>query len=312
MDEKIPVYFINGFLEAGKTNFINFTVGQDYFSIKGTTLLIVCEEGLEEYDEKFLKKHKTVLELVENEEDLTEDLIKDMVIKHRPSRIIVEYNGMWRMASFPLLPYFEVEQQITIVDGNTFTNYFANMKSLFAEMVRNSELVLVNRCDAIEDYSSSRRAIKALATRAEVVFENVHGEEIDFSGEDLPYDYNAPVIEISDENYGIWFFDALDHRERYEGKTVLIKGMVLMAPDMPKHTFIPGRMAMTCCADDISFLGFLCKYQRSDTLTNRQWVSVKATVTYSYQKDYGGVGPVLSAIEVTGAKPADVEVLNFN
>ena len=312
MNEKIPVYFINGFLEAGKTRFINFTIGQNYFTIKGTTLLIVCEEGVEEYDSKFLKKHKTVMEVIEDEENLTEDAIKDMIIKHKPARIIVEYNGMWRKASFPILPYFEVEQQITIIDGNTFTNYFANMKSLFAEMLKESELVLVNRCDAIEDYSSSRRALKALAARAEVVFENVHGEEIDFSGEDLPYDYNAPVIEISDDNYGIWFFDCLDHRERYEGKTVSIKGMVLLTPDMPKGVFIPGRMAMTCCADDISFLGFMCKYPLSGTLTNKQWVNVKAKIEYTYQREYGAVGPVLSAVEVSGATPAKEEVLNFN
>ena len=312
MGDKIPVYFINGFLEAGKTQFVNFTVGQSYFATKGTTLLIVCEEGVEEYDVKYLKKHKTVMEVVDSEEELTPELIQNMLIKHKPVRIIVEYNGMWRMSSFPMLSYFTKEQQITIIDGNTFANYFANMKSLFAEMLKESDLVLVNRCDAIEDYSTSRRALKALATGAEVVFENVHGEEIDFSGEDLPYDYTAPVIEISDENYGIWFFDCLDHRERYEGKTIKIKGMVLRTGDMPQGVFIPGRMAMTCCADDISFLGFMCKYALAGTLTNKQWVTVKATIHYSYQREYGGEGPVLNALEVTGAVPAKEEVLSFN
>lgn len=312
MEEKIPVYLINGFLEAGKSKFINFTIGQDYFAIKGKTLLILCEEGIEEYEDKYLKKHRVELEVIDNEEDLTVELLKDLTIKHMPSRVVIEYNGMWKKDSLVIPSYWEIEQQITIVDGTTFTNYFANMKSLFAEMVRESELVLVNRCDEIEDWSSSRRAIKALATRAEVVFENVHGEEIDFSGEDLPYDVEAPVIEVSDSNYGIWFFDALEHMERYDGKTVSIKGQVLITPELPKRTFIPGRMAMTCCADDISFLGFLCKYRGVSELSNRQWVNVKATVGYAYQKDYGGVGPVLTAVEVTPATPAEDEVLSFS
>ena len=30
---EIPIYLITGFLESGKTSFINFTVAQDYFQI---------------------------------------------------------------------------------------------------------------------------------------------------------------------------------------------------------------------------------------------------------------------------------------
>ena len=44
-DDQIPVFLINGFLEAGKTEFIKYTMAQDYFQTEGTTLLLLCEEG---------------------------------------------------------------------------------------------------------------------------------------------------------------------------------------------------------------------------------------------------------------------------
>ena len=62
----IPVYFINGFLESGKTEFIKYTISQPYFRTRGTTLLILCEEGELEYEESLLKKTKTVLEVIED------------------------------------------------------------------------------------------------------------------------------------------------------------------------------------------------------------------------------------------------------
>ena len=52
-----PVFMINGFLESGKTEFINYTLGQPYFKTKGRTLLIVCEEGEVEYDPNLLVKN---------------------------------------------------------------------------------------------------------------------------------------------------------------------------------------------------------------------------------------------------------------
>ncbi len=58
-----PVYMINGFLESGKTEFITYTLAQPYFQVRGKTLLILCEEGENEYDEKLLKLSRTELEI---------------------------------------------------------------------------------------------------------------------------------------------------------------------------------------------------------------------------------------------------------
>ena len=66
-----PVYVINGFLESGKTEFIMYTLSQPYFQTKGTTLLILCEEGETEYDEDILKRSRTIVEVVDEEAQMT-------------------------------------------------------------------------------------------------------------------------------------------------------------------------------------------------------------------------------------------------
>ena len=159
------VYVINGFLESGKTEFITYTLAQPYFQIKGKTLLILCEEGEVEYEEELLAKSKTVLELIEEEEEFTASRLLELEKKHKPDRIIIEYNGMWNFKEMKLPWHWKIDQQITTIDGSTFPMYFTNMRSLLAEMVRNSEMIIFNRCDGIEDLSSYKRNIKAINTK---------------------------------------------------------------------------------------------------------------------------------------------------
>ena len=157
-----PVYIINGFLESGKTEFITYTLDQSYFQIKGKTLLILCEEGENEYDPALLKRSNTVMELIENEEDFTPENLLNLEKKIKPERIIIEYNGMWNFKNMKLPWHWRVEQQITTIDASTFSMYFTNMKSLLAEMLRNSEMIIFNRCDGLEDLNSYKRNVKAI------------------------------------------------------------------------------------------------------------------------------------------------------
>ena len=199
-----PVYVINGFLESGKTEFITYTLGQSYFQVKGKTLLILCEEGETEYEEFLLKKSKTVVEYVEEEEEFTPDRLIALEKKHKPERIIIEYNGMWNFKNMKLPWHWSVEQQITTIDASTFPMYFNNMKSLLAEMVRGSELIIFNRCDGVEDLSVYRRNIKAINQKAEIVFEDSNGEIDEIFEEDLPYSLSDDPIVLDDNGYGIW------------------------------------------------------------------------------------------------------------
>ena len=306
-----PVYVINGFLESGKTEFITYTLAQPYFQIKGRTLLILCEEGENEYDGQLLKMSRTDLELIEDETDFQPAKLIELEKKHKPERIVIEYNGMWNYKEMKLPWHWKIEQQITIIDASTFPMYFTNMKSLLAEQIRASELIIFNRCDNVEDLSSYKRNIKAINQKAEIVFEDANGEINEIMEEDLPYDLKTDVIELNNDSYGIWYLDSLDHLERYEGKKVKFTAMVLKPKSFPKGYFVPGRMAMTCCAEDMAFLGFACEYDGADSLTDQQWVKVTATVSKEYFADYEGEGPVLHAVGVEKTKAPKETVISF-
>lgn len=306
------VYMINGFLESGKTEFITYTLAQPYFQTRGTTLLLLCEEGEVEYDDDLLKKSRTVVELIEAEEDFNPNRLLELEKKYKPERIIVEYNGMWNFKNMKLPWHWKIEQQITIIDGSTFQSYYTNMRSLLAEMIRGSEMIIMNRCDGIQDLNSYKRNLKAVNPRADIIFEDAGGEITEIMEDDLPYDLKQEVLELDDYGYGIWYLDSMDHPERYIGKKVVFTAMVLKPEDFPKGYFVPGRMAMTCCADDMAFLGYPCEYAGTDSLAQKEWVKVKANVAKEYREEYQGEGPVLHAVSVEKTKAPKNAVISFN
>lgn len=307
-----PVYIINGFLESGKTEFICYTLDQPYFQIKGRTLLLVCEEGENEYEEKLLKKSRTDIEYIEEEEDFNPPHLIELEKKYQPERIIIEYNGMWNFKNIKLPFHWTVEQQITTIDASTFPMYYTNMKSLLAEMLRKSEMIIFNRCDdVVEELSNYKRNVKAINQKADIIFEDAQGEINQIFEDDLPYSLDAPIIELDNEGYGIWYLDSLDNLDRYIGKTIQFVAMVLKPEEFPKNYFVPGRMAMTCCAEDMAFLGFACEYDKADKLRDKQWVKVTAKVAKEYFADYGGEGPVLKAVSVEQTKEPKERIISF-
>ncbi len=306
-----PVYVINGFLESGKTEFIAFTLDQPYFRIKGKTLILLCEEGEVEYDEKLLERSRCVVEMIEEEEDFTPNHLMELEKKHKPDRIIIEYNGMWNYKNMKLPWYWKIEQQITTIDGSTFPMYYTNMRSLLSEMVRKSEMIIFNRCDGVTDLNSYKRNIKAVNPNAEVIFEDANGEIDEIFEDDLPYDLNQELIELDNNGYGIWYLDCIDHLERYVGKKIKFTALVLIPDGFPKGYFVPGRMAMTCCADDMAFLGYACQYEGAGSLKQKEWVSVTATVSKEYWEDYKGEGPMLHAISVEKTKAPKEDIISF-
>lgn len=311
----VPIYLLTGFLESGKTSFLNFTLQQDYFYTEGRTLLILCEEGEEEYDKAVLEMSNTVVEVIEKEEDLTPDRLAAMDILYQPERVIIEYNGMWLVSNFEKMEKpagWGIEQQITCVDASTFQMYMANMKSIFMDMVRGSDMVVFNRCKKEDPLATYRRGIKVANQRAEVIFEDEEGELDDIFQDEMPFDVNAPVIEILPEDYGIWFVDAMDHPETYVGKTVRFKGRALKPRGMGSKFFVPGRTAMTCCADDTTFLGYICKSAFAPKIAEGQWVDVTAKVAFEKRMEYQGEGIVLYAEHVEVCEPLADEMVYFN
>ena len=309
-DEIMPVFLINGFLEAGKTEFLSFTMEQEYFQTDGKTLLIVCEEGETEFDSELLADTRTSVVYVEELEQISPERLTELELLYTPERVLIEWNGMWDQKELKLPSDWMIYQQITIIDMSTFEVYAKNMKSLLSAMVQGSELIIGNRCDGIEDLERYKRMLKSMNTKCDIVFEDENGEIDELSEEDLPYDLNAAVIEIRPEAYGIWYIDCMDKPQRYVGKTVEFTAMVLKSPNFPKNYFVPGRMAMTCCADDMTFLGYICKAREARRLETGQWVKVQAKIALEYWQDYQGEGPVLYAENIALAQPIE-EVVQF-
>ena len=313
-EPNVMVYLMTGFLDSGKTQFLNFTLKQDYFQIDGKTLLILCEEGEEEYDPMEMLKYGVVIERVEDQEDLTEEWLEEMDRKHEPDRVVVEYNGMWKVSDFEALTLPEgwaIEQKLTTVDASTFQMYLTNLKPLFVEMVRDAELVLFNRCEDIKPLAGYRRSVKVVSPQAEVIFEDENGEVENIFEDDVPYDLKAPVIEIAKEDYGIWYVDMMENPDRYKGKVVEFTAKVIKPRSFPSKVFLPGRMAMTCCADDTTFLGYVCRSPYASKLKPGDWIEVRAKVGFANVSVYRGEGPVLEAEHIETAQPIE-ELVYFN
>ncbi len=318
MDEneiEVPIYLITGFLEAGKTSFLNFTVRQDYFQIDEPTLLITTEEGEEAYDEKDLLKYKTMVEVIDDQEAFTYENLRALQRKYHPDRVILEFNPLWsvdKLWNMKLPRGWGIVQEIVVVDASCFQIYLNNMKSLFVEMAKNADMVLFNRCDGDLPLANFRRSIKVVNPGCDVQFVNTDGRPVDIFEDSVPYDLDQNVIEIEDVDYGIFFVDLQDHPERYEGKTVKFKGKVLKSREAGSDYFMPARAAMTCCADDMQYIGYLCHSKNAAKLTEGSWVEVTGRVDFKFVPMAQEEEPVFQAITIKGAEAPAVETVYFN
>lgn len=316
---EIPVYVITGFLESGKTSFMQETLQDPGFSSEGErTLLLSCEEGIEEYQESILKKYNTILVPIEDAENFTTDFLKKCEQEHRPERVLIEYNGVWQLKQLlemELPKDWVLVQVITLVNAETFDIYLGNMRSIIMEHFTGTDMVIFNRCTMETPRASYRRSVRAINGRAQVYFEAAD-ENIEFPEEELPFDIDKQHIILEDEDFGIWYIDAMDEPKKYIDKQITFKGMVFKPEKIKKGSFVPGRFAMTCCAEDTTFIGFICKAkagleEQVERLKNREFVKVTATVAYEFQKDYRGKGPVLYLDSLESAERPREELVYF-
>lgn len=313
--EPIPVYLFTGFLESGKTQFIKEILADPGFTENERTALLLCEEGMEEYDERELLRYGTALVPIESLDRLTPNLLKRIEQKYDPDRIIIEYNGMWKLDD--LLPAFparwELYQIVTTVDASTFELYSNNLGSMMFEHITTADLVVFNRCtDALKEMLYQKN-IRAMNPRATIYLDDVDGNSEDYARSmPLPFDVEADIIDIAPADYGLWYIDAMGDPAKYDGKTVRFLAQVYNGKDVPAGSFVPGRFGMVCCAEDISFLGFLCRWPEAQQLTMRSWVRVTASITVEMLPQYRGEGPVLHATEVVPAEKPAEDLVYFN
>lgn len=175
-------------------------------------------------------------------------------------------------------------------------------------------MVVFNRMTPGADVMPFHKLARAANRRIDILYDYTDGTtKFDEIEDPLPFDINAPVIEVKDEDYALWYRDVSEEPEKYSGKTVHFKAQVAMLRRDKNNMFAPGRFVMTCCVEDIQFCGIPCRYDEASKLESRSWVMVTAKITAEEHPLYkGDVGPMLTALSVeTGAQPADPDVATF-
>lgn len=311
---EVPVYLFTGFLESGKTKFIQGFLEDERFQTQDNTLLLVCEEGIEEYDSSKFKVKNVFIEYIDDEDDLTEEKLEKLQKKHKITRVIIEYNGMWSLGTlFDAMPRgWIIYQEMMFAQAGTFIAYNKNMRQLMFEKLQGTNMVILNRCTEDIDRMEIHKIIRGVSRAADIAYEFEDGRvEYDEIEDPLPFDIDADVIDIADEDYAIWYRDLSEDTEKYIGKTVRFKGIVAYDNSFPKYTIVVGRHVMVCCEDDITYRGLVCKGVVVNGLKKRDWIIVTAKITKEYHEMYEEEGPVLNATELRMTSQPDQQVATF-
>ncbi len=312
--QQIPVYVFTGFLDSGKTKFIQETLEDPRFNAGERTLLLVFEEGEEEYDFSTYPHQNVFLEILDQQSVTTKEL-QALAKKHKAQRVVAELNGMQLVGDlYTRFPEdWAVAQEVMFADSTTFMTYNANMRNLVMDKLVGAQMVVFNRLEPGADTMPLHKVARAASRRIDILYDFTDGSTtFDDVIDPLPFDIEAPVIQVKDEDFALWYRDVTEEPEKYDGKTVCFKGQVAMLRREKDGMFAPGRFVMTCCADDIQFCGIPCRYQGSKGLESRSWVQVTAKISAEKHTLYHGeLGPVLTAITVEPAEPAEPDVATF-
>lgn len=309
----IPVYAFTGFLDAGKTKFIQETLEDPRFNAGERTLVLICEEGEEEYDPSTYPHKEVYAEVIDQETVTTEELAA-LAKKHRAARVIVELNGMQMIEPFyrKMPEDWQLAQEVMFADAGTILSYNTNLRALVVDKLSGAEMVVFNRMTAAIDKMALHKLARALNRRIDIVYDHTDGTtEFDDIQDPLPFDLNAPIVTVQDEDYALFYRDITEEPKKYDGKTVRFKGQVARLKNDKPGVFAPGRFVMTCCEADITFMGLPCKYADCKKLEMRSWVTVTAKVSVKHHPLYKGTGPILTAVSVVPAEAPAQEVATF-
>ena len=311
---QIPVYVFTGFLDSGKTKFIQETLEDPRFNAGERTLLLMFEEGEEEYDISTYPHKNVYVESLDQQTVTTEEL-RALVKKYKAQRVVAELNGMQLVGDiYSRFPEdWAVAQEVMFADSTTFLSYNANMRNLVMDKLVGGQMVVFNRLTPGQDTMPLHKIVRAANRRIDILYDYLDGTTAYDDVEDpLPFDINADLIDIQDEDYAIWYRDVNEEVQKYHGKTVRFKAQVAMLRREKDGMFAPGRFVMTCCVDDIQFCGVPCKYAGAKKLKPRGWITVTAKISAEKHPLYkGDIGPVLTAISVEEAAPAVEDVCTF-
>ncbi|QRG86470.1 GTP-binding protein [Bulleidia sp. zg-1006] len=310
----VPVYLFSGFLDSGKTTLIKDTF-QDSNFMEGVahTLLIRFEQGEVDYEEDFLKERGIDLVTLEKHDEMSAELAAFLQQDYQPNQVFIECNGMQSLE--PLIAHLPNEwlivQLLTTVDAQTFELYINAMRSVLFEQLRFSDVVICNRCREDTKAAVLRGNIKAINPRATIYYEAEFGQPATLKEGTLPFDKKAPLLDIKDDDYGLWYMDASEHPDDYEGKSIILRGK--FAQELPgyKQSFIFGRQAMVCCENDTNLCGLTVTGVRIDEMNLGDWIEVEGQLT-GLELDQGQKTLILKAERVQFYNPPRDEFVYFS
>ena len=312
--KELPVYLFTGFLEAGKSKFIKGTLEDPRFNAGDRTLFLVCEEGEVEFDEDLPQMENVFIEVIENESDLTPKVLNYLAEKHDATRVLVEYNGMWRLISlFNNMPeHWVIYQEFLFIDSNTFLSYNKNMRELVVDKLATCDLAVFNRFREGMDQLLFHKIVRSVSRRTNIAYEYENGEvEYDDLEDPLPFDMDADVIEIDDDDFALWYRDISEDMKKYNGKTIEFKGIAVYNNRVAPGTFAFGRQVMTCCEADIQYCSLLAQCPPKDMPINNGWYKMRLKVEIKFHKMYGEKGPILNVISMENCPAPEQPVATF-
>jgi uncharacterized repeat protein (TIGR03943 family) len=205
-----------------------------------------------------------------------------------------------------------INQVMTFFETKTVLSYNLNMRQLVFDKLQNTQLVVFNRFDAQVDKMELHKLVRGVTRRADIVYEKADGTaEYDDIEDPLPFDTNAPVIQIEDRDYAFFYRDLTENLEAYVGKTVRFKGIVATDARLPKGNIVIGRHIMTCCEADIEYSGIACVLPVDMKLATRDWLTVEGKIEFKKHYVYKGKGPVLIAEKAERCEPPEEQLAVF-
>ncbi|MDE7263060.1 MAG: hypothetical protein K2N64_00175 [Anaeroplasmataceae bacterium] len=304
---EVPIFIVNGLIESGKTTLIKEIIENNVSYQAGATVLVVCEDGEVEYEDSWLKEYDVQIVRIEKESDLTAELFFEIDEKYKPVQIVLEYNSFYSVENLEFPEYMPVYQQVTLIDASTFGIYFNNMRQVFNNLVKLSSLIIFNRCDGVSDLGTYRRQIRALNQECQIGFEGKNGQLTSMLDEDLPYDITKDTILLEDMDYPTWYIDVFDNYEKYLGKTIRFKTFVR---DILEDSIVVGRNVMTCCENDIQFLGYEVQNVK-EPVTIGDCIFLECSVAHEYSSVAEEEVVMLYAKKISKLPKEEDSVLSF-
>ena len=310
------VYFFTGFLDSGKTSVICSWIDGENF--RGHKIVVInTEEGEEEYSsENYPNADPVIINC--DADGVTKELTFDIEARHKPDIVFIEWNGSVSPAEF--FDKVDVPQRwalaaaVVVVDCSTYSEYYKNMQTFFADYYRFCDTVIFNRVDPETDnIPKLRGSVKSVNPSISINFLSKENEIIRIE-DHLPYDLSKSPCEIAADDFGLFYTDALDNVDRYNGKRVVLIGQAEILREFRGRAFVLQRQAYTCCAADIGLMGVLCMYDIKSNFPAGQWLKVTGQVRYFEDEQNGQkvAVPCLTVENYVVTSKPDNDVIYFN